>query len=273
VVSVVAPGSQPGRNRLVAGSSASGVLTGPDALRSGATGVVCALALALYFLIVRSGRVLVGTVVLTALALAVFTPRVTAEIALTERGLHEDVIVTAVQAGRSPQGRITLHCSFARADGVPVPGAIRRGCRSGIAVGDRITVLFDPKGVLAPRAKGQFRLGRLIATGALALTLPVLRFLAVVRSYCLRPSPVTPTPGFVAADRSQATGPAHRGCPDNTATVPRLPRHTSPLPGLPGRHIAPPLPWAGKNEACGSEGNGRSCPDYPARFTQSQPWP
>lgn len=172
---------------LVIGSSVVGTLTGPETLRSGAAGVVCTLALALYLLIVGAGRVLVGAVVVTGLALAVLVPRVTAEIALTERGHRQDVVVTAVQTEQSPNGRSARRCSFAWQDGVPVPVAVQRGCQATTAVGDRITVLFDPRGVLTPRATGRFRLGRLIGTAVLALVLPVLCFLAVARSYQLPP--------------------------------------------------------------------------------------
>lgn len=170
---------------LVVGSSAIGVLAGPAAFRSGAAGVVCILGLALYLLIVRAGRVLVVGVVVVGVALAVFIPRVTAEITLTERGYRQDVFVTAVQSERSTQGRTDRRCTFSWADGEPVPVAIRRGCQAHTTVGERVAVLFDPRGVLAPRAAGRFRTGRFIGTGPLALVLPVLCLLAVARSYCL----------------------------------------------------------------------------------------
>lgn len=172
---------------LVVGAGVVGTLTGPAAVRSGAAGVVCTLALTLYLLIVRAGRVLVCAVVMTGLALAVFVPRVTAEVALTERGLRQDVIVTAVRTVQSPDGRSSQRCSFALQDGAPVPVAIRRGCQAHTTVGERITALFDPKGVLTPRATGPIRLGRLIGTAVLALLLLVLCFLAVARSYRLPP--------------------------------------------------------------------------------------
>ncbi|WP_151484071.1 hypothetical protein [Streptomyces albicerus] len=168
---------------LIVGSSAVGSLTGSATLRSGAAGVVCALALALYLLIVRAGRALVGAVVVTGLALSVLVPRVTAEITLAERGQRQEVIVTAVQTARSPGSSADRSCSFAREDGVPVPVPIRRGCQAYTTVGDRITAVFDPQGVITPRAVGRFRLGRLIGTGALALVLPGLCLIAVVRSY------------------------------------------------------------------------------------------
>ncbi|MET8721493.1 hypothetical protein [Streptomyces misionensis] len=108
-----------------------------------------------------------------------------AEIALTERGHRQDAFVTAVQSERSTQGRTDRRCTFSWADGEPVPVAVRRGCQAHTTVGERLTVLFDPGGVLAPRAAGRFRTGRLLGTGLLALVLPVLCFLAVARSYCL----------------------------------------------------------------------------------------
>ncbi|MGW0473888.1 hypothetical protein [Streptomyces coeruleorubidus] len=145
VVSLVGTG-------LVVGSGVACTLVGPADLRSGDAGVVCTLTLALYLLIVRAGRVLVGAVVLTGPALAVLVPQVAAEVRLTERGLRHDVIVTAVQTERSPGGRTAPRCSFAWLDGVPVPVAIRRACEADTGVGDRITALFDPRGVLAPRA-------------------------------------------------------------------------------------------------------------------------
>jgi hypothetical protein len=172
---------------LVVGSSVVGTLVGPATLRSGGAGVVCALALGLYLLIVRAGRVAVAAVV-TGLVLAVLVPRVTAEVALNERGQRQDVVVTAIQTELSSNGRSTRHCSFALRDGDPVPFAIRRGCQERTSVGEQITVLFDPKGVLTPRATGHFRFGRLITTAALALAMAVLSFLAVTRSYRLPPS-------------------------------------------------------------------------------------
>jgi hypothetical protein len=168
---------------LVIGSSVVGVFAGSEALRSGATGVVCALAL--YLSIVRAGRMLVAAVTVTGLALAVLVPRVTAEVTINERGQREDVIVTAVQTQEAPDGRSTRRCSFARQDGDPIQVAVRRGCQATTTAGERITVLFDLQGVLTPRAAGHLRIGRLTVTIMLALALPVLAFLAVARSYRL----------------------------------------------------------------------------------------
>lgn len=174
---------------LVVGSGVFGALAEAPELRAGAAAVVCTLALALYLLIVRAGRVLIGAVVLTGLALSVLTPRVTAEIVLTERGLRQEVIVTAVHAKPSPAGGAPgLRCSYALEDGGPLAVPTRRGCPPTASAGDRIPVLFDPKGVLTPRAAGAFRLGRFIGTVALALLLPLLCFITVMRSHRLPPA-------------------------------------------------------------------------------------
>ncbi|ELS50993.1 hypothetical protein [Streptomyces viridochromogenes] len=171
---------------LVIGAGVYGTLAGPAALRDGAGSVVCTLALALYLTFVRANRALVGAVVLTSMALSVLTPRVTAEIALTERGHRQDVLVTAVLAEQPSLGRSsTPRCSYAWQNGKPVSVAIRRACRATTAVGERITVMVDPKGVLSPRAVGHFRLGRLWVTVGLALLFPLLCFVAVQRSYGL----------------------------------------------------------------------------------------
>lgn len=169
---------------LAVGACVYGTLAGPPVLRNGAGGVVCALALALYLIIVRTHRVLVGVVVLTGMALSVLVPRVTAEIALAERGHRQEVTVTAVLAGQSSPGRGTAPvCSYTWQDGTPVSGQIRRGCHAATTVGERITVMVDPTGVIPPRAAGPFRLGRLMLTVALALLLPLLCAVAVARSY------------------------------------------------------------------------------------------
>ncbi|WP_149827314.1 hypothetical protein [Streptomyces tailanensis] len=169
---------------LVVGAGLYGALAGPGAPSISAAGVVCTLALSLYLLIVRAGRVLVGFIALTGMALAVLVPRVTAEIALSERGHRKDVIVTAVQAEQAPSGRSAgVLCSYAWEDGAPVLVPIRRGCRTTTSAGEHISVLFDPRGVITPRAAGPFRLGRFAVTAALALMLPVLCVAAVQRSY------------------------------------------------------------------------------------------
>ncbi|MDO0930346.1 hypothetical protein QQY66_01000 [Streptomyces sp. DG2A-72] len=171
---------------LVVGSSVYCVLAGPAALSAGEAGAICTLALALYLLIVRAGRVLVGAIVLTGLALSVLLPRVTAEIALTERGHRQDVIVTAVQTEQTASGRGSgVRCTYAWEDGAPVSVRIRRGCGTTTSAGEHLTVLFDPKGVITPRAVGPFRLGRFVGTAALTLALPLLCVVAVARSYRL----------------------------------------------------------------------------------------
>jgi hypothetical protein len=173
----------------VIGCAAAFRLSGVPAMRAGADGVVCALALTLYLLVVRAGRVLVGAVTVLGVLLALLVPQVTADIVMAERGQRQEVVVTAVRS--SPSGRVgaTGPCSFAHVDGVALTGPVRRACRASPAAGDRVEVLFDPKGVLTPRAAGTFDAGRLAGTVALALTLPPVCLIAVVRSYRLTSLP------------------------------------------------------------------------------------
>jgi type II secretory pathway pseudopilin PulG len=174
----------------VVGCAAVARLAGVPAARAGAGGVVCALALTLYLLVVRAGRVLVGAVAVLGVLLALLVPQVTADIVMAERGQRQEVVVTAVRSSLSGHAGATGLCSFAHVDGVPLTGPVLRGCRSSTAAGDRVEVLFDPAGVLTPRAAGTFDAGRMAGTVALALALPLLCLIAVVRSYRLTRLPL-----------------------------------------------------------------------------------
>ncbi|WP_415949082.1 hypothetical protein [Streptomyces sp. KLOTTS4A1] len=161
---------------------ASGVLAGLPRSQAGAAGMVAALALTVYLLVTKAGRLLSGAVAALGLALALLMPQVATELTLAGRGEQVEVVVTAVDLSDEDRGRYL--CSVQYGDGTPVNRRIWRGCTATVTPGSSIGMVYDPKGLLAPHGIGAgHSTWRLVGQGAgLAALLAVLSYAAVVRS-------------------------------------------------------------------------------------------
>ncbi|MFI6942436.1 hypothetical protein ACIBI4_24450 [Streptomyces sp. NPDC050418] len=160
---------------------AVGALAGLPGTQAVAGGIVAALALTLYLVVTRAGRVICAAVAALGVALALLVPQIASEVTLAGRGQRVQVVVTAVAAG-GENGRYL--CSVRYGDGTPVKRRLSRGCSAAVTPGSSIGMMYDPLGRLAPRGIGaKGATWRLAAQGAaLAGTLAVLSYLAVVRS-------------------------------------------------------------------------------------------
>ncbi|MGW7568807.1 hypothetical protein ACWGJV_21330 [Streptomyces tendae] len=177
---------------LIVGAGVFGVWTGESAFAAGEVGLVCALGLVLYLLLVRAGRAMVGIVAVLALGLALHTPQTAVGVVLTVRGQEGSVVVTSVQASKKVSGaRDRYFCSVESRGRAPSAARIWRGCTQATRPGDALALVYDPKGLVPPR-------GVEGATGILeglrglvgwAVGLVVACVIAVVRSFRLLDRP------------------------------------------------------------------------------------
>lgn len=177
----------------IAGPGVAGVLAGSPALRTGEAGVVVALGLAVYLVVTRAGRALVGAVTVLGVFLALLAPQAAAEAVLVWGGEVRSVVVTSV-ATRDYEGTGRRYCAVRHADGTSIPVKLWRGCEETTGPGDRIGMMYDPKGRVAPRgmaASGAFAQPFTESAG-IGLVLVALSAVAVVRSYRLTPGDARP---------------------------------------------------------------------------------
>ncbi|WP_435239542.1 hypothetical protein [Streptomyces sp. YPW6] len=169
---------------LVTGAAVAGELTGHSALGTG-VGVAVALACAVYLFFTNAGRVLLVGIALLGVALACWVPGQTAEAVLAARGEPRTVVVTEVHVHRY-EGRdyVKNSCSVELLDGTPVAVEAWRSCGPAVRAGHRLTMAFDPEGVIDPTDR--ILPASAAAAGAgpagAALALAVLCCVAVIRS-------------------------------------------------------------------------------------------
>ncbi|MFD5280438.1 hypothetical protein [Streptomyces rubrogriseus] len=197
---------------LIVGAGVFGVWTGESAFAAGEVGLVCALGLVLYLLLVRAGRALVGIVAVLALGLALHAPQTAAGVVLTARGQEGSVVVTSVQASEKASGARGRHfCSVEGRDGVPSTARIWRGCTQATRPGDALALVYDPKGLVPPRGV-EGATGILEELGGLlgwAVGLVIACVIAVVRSFRLLDRPAasgSARPGGRSPTRAQGSG-------------------------------------------------------------------
>ncbi|MFG3126529.1 hypothetical protein [Streptomyces tendae] len=139
-----------GLSGLIAGSAVAGALTG-HRLPALVAGIVFALGAAAYLFFTNAGRVLLIMVALLGAVLSWWVPRVTAEAVLAERGEARSVVVTEVHEHQY-EGRdyAKNSCTTQLLDGTPVEAQAWRSCTLATQPGDRLTMVFDPEGVVEP---------------------------------------------------------------------------------------------------------------------------
>ncbi len=166
----------------IVGCAGAGALAGLPQTKAAAAGGVAVLALTVYLLVTRAGRLLTAAVAALGLALALVMPQITTDLVLAGRGEHVQVVVTAVGLSDGDDGRYL--CSVRYGDGTPVKRRLSRGCSAAVTPGSSIGMVYDPEGRLAPHGIApQGSTWRLAAQGAgLAGLLAVLSYAAVVRS-------------------------------------------------------------------------------------------
>ncbi|MET9967771.1 hypothetical protein ABZZ80_18045 [Streptomyces sp. NPDC006356] len=176
----------------IVGAALFGAWTGRPALADGEAGVVCALALVVYLLLVGAGRALVGVVAVLGLCLALQAPQAAAGVVLAERGRVESVVVTSVHGGGTVDGgRGRYLCAVTDRNGVPLRVRIWRGCEQTTRPGDALAVVYDPECRLPPRGVDQNTgaLGALRGLSGWAVALVAASVVATVRSYRLSTPP------------------------------------------------------------------------------------
>ncbi|MGW5599485.1 hypothetical protein ACWEWL_10345 [Streptomyces rochei] len=185
---------------LIVGAGFCGVCTGTSAFAAGDVGLMCALGLFLYLLLVRAGRAMVGIVAILAVGIALRTPRIAAGVVFTARGQERSVVVTSVQANEEAPGvRGRYFWSVEYRDGAPSSARIWRGVHTVHPAGDELALVYDPKGLVPPRGVE----GATSVTDALTglagwvASLLVACVIAVVRSF--RP---LYSPGRPGSDRT-----------------------------------------------------------------------
>ncbi|MFI5808559.1 hypothetical protein [Streptomyces sp. NPDC051561] len=166
----------------------AGIVGTLSALPAAAAGTLASIVLCgalLYLAVIHSGRLLVGLVGVLGLILAFHVPHAVGEAVLARHGRTQDVVVTAVAHGGIRGSEATRrYCSVARADGTPVAVRLWRGCGPAVAPGDRIAMLADPGGRVAPRGLNPARsaLGAVAECGLLMFAFLLLCFVTVLRS-------------------------------------------------------------------------------------------
>ncbi|MFE0810893.1 hypothetical protein ACFW34_25875 [Streptomyces sp. NPDC058848] len=182
---------------LIVGAGLFGAWTGNAAFRAGDVGVVCALSLVLYLLLVRAGRALVGVVAVLAVGLALHTPQAAVGVVLTARGQERSVVVTSVQESQdASEARDRYFCSVASRDGAPSTARIWRGCTQSTRPGDALTLVYDPQGLVPPRGveSGTSIVDALRGLAGWATSLVIACATAVVRSFRLPDHPAAQRP-------------------------------------------------------------------------------
>ncbi|NGO81458.1 hypothetical protein G6045_38240 [Streptomyces sp. YC504] len=166
----------------VIGCTVAAVLAGLPSSKAVAAGVVAVLALTLYLLVTRAGRLISGVVAGLGIALAMVVPQAATELTLAGRGERVQVVVTAVDVSSEDEDRYL--CSVRHGDGTPVQRRLWRGCSASVSPGESIAMVYDPKGRIAPRgASPAPDTWQLVAQGAgLAGLLAAFSYAAVVRS-------------------------------------------------------------------------------------------
>ncbi|WP_199547611.1 hypothetical protein [Streptomyces sp. N35] len=166
----------------VIGCAVAAVLAGLPSSKAVAAGVVAVLALTLYLLVTRAGRLIGGIVAGLGIALAMVVPQAATELTLAGRGERVQVVVTAVDVSGEDEDRYL--CSVRYGDGTPVQRRLWRGCSASVSPGESIAMVYDPKGRIAPRgASPAPETWQLVVQGAgLAGLLAAFSYAAVVRS-------------------------------------------------------------------------------------------
>ncbi|MFC8086017.1 hypothetical protein [Streptomyces sp. NPDC057340] len=180
---------------LITGAGFFGAWTGKSAFAAGDVGLMCALGLVLYLLLVRAGRAMVGIVAVLAVGLALHTPQIAAGLVLTARGQERSVVVTSVQANEGvPGARGRYFCLVENRDGAPSSARIWRGCTRSTRPGDALALVYDPKGLVPPRGvEGATSVTDVLRSLAgWVAGLVVACVVAVVRSFRLLDHPVAP---------------------------------------------------------------------------------
>ncbi|MEU9654482.1 hypothetical protein AB0E00_37075 [Streptomyces sp. NPDC048110] len=173
---------------LIVGAGVFGAWTGESVFAAGEVGLVCALGLVLYLLLVRAGRAMVGIVAVLAVGLALHAPQTAAGVVLTARGEERSVVVTSVQASEKVSGaRSRYFCSVESRGGTPSTARIWRGCTQATRPGDALALVYDPKGLVPPRgaegATGIVEALRSLVGWVVSLVIACV--VAVVRSFRL----------------------------------------------------------------------------------------
>lgn len=177
---------------LIVVTTVFGAQTGRPALADGEAGLIFALALAVYLVLVGAGRALVGVVAVLGVCLAFHAPQAAAGVVLAERGRVESVVVTSVHGGGMADGGHSRYlCAVADRNGVPLRVRIWRGCEQTTRPGDALAVVYDPRGMVPPRGVDQdtSALGALRGLSGWAGALVAVCVVAVVRSYRLSVPP------------------------------------------------------------------------------------
>ncbi len=191
---------------LIVVTTVFGARTGSPVLADGEAGLIFALALAVYLVLVGAGRALVGIVAVLGVCLAFHAPQAAAGVVLAERGRVESAVVTSVHGGGTADGghgrclcevadRKRPHTSRRRPSrpcaGVPLRVRIWRGCEQNTRPGDALAVVYDPRGMVPPRGVDQdtSALGALRGLSGWAGALVAVSVVAVVRSHRLSVPP------------------------------------------------------------------------------------
>jgi hypothetical protein len=144
-----------------------------------------ALGIAVYLFFTNAGRILLGVVAILGAVLAWWVPGAATEAYLAERGEARTVVVTAVHEHHY-RGRdyVNYSCSVKLPDGTQVEAQAWRTCHLSTEPGDRLSMVFDPRGVVAPtdRLLPTSALAPGVGPSAVALLLAAVCFTAVVRS-------------------------------------------------------------------------------------------
>ncbi|MEU2271451.1 hypothetical protein ABZ568_34525 [Streptomyces olindensis] len=177
---------------LIVVTTVFGARTGSPVLADGEAGLIFALALAVYLVLVGAGRALVGIVAVLGVCLAFHAPQAAAGVVLAERGRVESAVVTSVHGGGTADGGHGRYlCEVADRNGVPLRVRIWRGCEQNTRPGDALAVVYDPRGMVPPRGVDQdtSALGALRGLSGWAGALVAVSVVAVVRSHRLSVPP------------------------------------------------------------------------------------
>ncbi|MFV5993208.1 hypothetical protein ACNPQM_12345 [Streptomyces sp. NPDC056231] len=195
----------------IVGTTLVGAWTGQPWLADGKAGLVCAVLLVLYLVLVGAGRALIGIVALLAVCLAIHAPEASAGIVLAHRGVVRPSVVMSVEdGGETADGHGLYFCSVSDRHGVPVKVRIRRGCLRTTRPGDALLLLYDPEVRVPPRSaeSGRSLTAPLRALGAWSAALVGGCVIAVVRSLRLSHTAAAPSTTWVREASGPDEGPA-----------------------------------------------------------------
>ncbi|MFJ8953135.1 hypothetical protein ACIRO1_23755 [Streptomyces sp. NPDC102381] len=163
---------------------------GPRELITGEAGLAVVAGLAVYLVVLRAGRVLIGVVAVLGTCLAFMAPGIAAGVALEKRGLVEPARVSSVQTAMRPGRAI---CSVTDVDAAPAGADVWRGCVASTVPGDTLPVVYDPRGRAPVRGistPGELRRSSL-GLAALSVVFVAACTVAVVRSFRMTAAPGT----------------------------------------------------------------------------------